>query len=74
MALPVNRPELPREELIAAKIEELRQEGARQRETYPDPWKALGEILREIVGDDPGVLSAASDECYYGECDDDDAR
>ncbi|MFT4036667.1 MAG: hypothetical protein QM692_00700 [Thermomicrobiales bacterium] len=72
MALPANKPKLTREEQIAAAIEAEYQEMLRLREVYPDPMRALGELMIKLVGDDSSVLSAASDECYYGGCDDDD--
>lgn len=72
MALPANNPRLTREEQIAAALDAEYQDVLRLREVYPDPMQALGELMIQLVGNDSSVLSPASDDCFYGECDDDD--
>ncbi|MFT4040390.1 MAG: hypothetical protein QM692_19575 [Thermomicrobiales bacterium] len=72
MALPANRPQLSKEEWLAAQIAEQRQKMEQWRESHPDDWKTLGELVIELFGTDLRVLDPASDECYMNDlCRDD---
>lgn len=72
MALQANQSRLSKEEWLAARIAEKRQEMEHWRTSHPDERKALGELVIELFGTDMSVLDPVSDECYMSDfCRDD---